>query len=549
MLNDTKRKKTLLLCAVLLLSAVSASWMLSKGTLSNHECFVSITSREMIESGDWVMPTCNGQLRLQKTPLSYWLVAGLSRITGSIDEFTARLPSVIFALLSVSAILYFVSRWLSFRIAVVAACVWATSLSYIRYTHNARPEMALTFFITLCFLSFYSAVTAKSRDRQIVYMLVFWTSFGLGNLAKGPVPLPLVLIPLFFYVAIYRHWKVLPKLLPVTGAIISLAIMLPWPLAIGHRVDWNLVVWKQNFFDRFFGEYAPGEKPIYYYLYIMFQFMLPWVAFIPMALAAPFYRVWAKRRPVMEFLWLWFIVDLVFITINGGKRQHYILPLMPAMAILIGILIEDMVFTRKAYTLEYAAGVLRKHIIVLIAGAVALPIYMAGAHPQLFIKAAALSITTIIIIAVVAILFARGRSALACGSVFVGIVLLVMIAYITFFDPLDHNRYSRSFSKEVAQIVPQSKQLVAWEYTSMRTVHYFGRVIPKIGDKSELYKRYEAGDWVLATAGHLEKLLEDDRFRMVFFREKAELRGQANASGALFHKSAPIVKDSSSNHF
>jgi len=77
--GNTKRMKTVIICAVLLFSAVTGSWTLSERPLNNHECFVSITAREMLESGDWIMPTYNGEPRLEKTPLSYWLVAGLAK--------------------------------------------------------------------------------------------------------------------------------------------------------------------------------------------------------------------------------------------------------------------------------------------------------------------------------------------------------------------------------------------------------------------------------------------------------------------------------------
>ena len=548
--SGTKRTKRLIVCGVLLLAAVSASWTFTEKTLGNHECFVSITAREMLQSGDWIWPTCNGQPRLNKTPLNYWLVAGLAKITGGVNELTARLPSAFFAALSVVAILYFVSRLLSFRIAAVSAAVWVTSLAYIRYAHNARPEMAMTFFIVLCLLSFYSAVTAQNRRRQVAYMLVFWFGFALANLAKGPAPLPLVLLPIFFYIAVFRQWKTLPKLLPVAGVIIFLAVVLPWPLAIAAKLNWDMGIWKREFIDRFLGDYASGDKPIYYYFYIMFQFALPWVGFLPMALAAPFFRVWNKKRAVMQFLWLWFVIGLAFLTINGGKRQHYILPLMPAMAILIGILIEDMAFVQKAYTRKYAAGVLRNHIVVIIGGAIAGPIavliagnikgplHAARTNSQLLTAAVILAAVAITAVVIVAVLFAKRKPAAACGAVFAGIVVLVMIAYVSILNPLDYNRYSRDFSRKLAQIVPQSDNLVAYEYISNRSVHYFGRAIPEIKDKSQLYERYEQGNWVVATAGHLEKLQDEDKLKMVYYREKAERRWQQDAPGALFHKPA-----------
>jgi 4-amino-4-deoxy-L-arabinose transferase-like glycosyltransferase len=377
-------------------------------------------------------------------------------------------------------------------------------------------------------------------------MLVFWISFGLAMLAKGPAPLPLVLVPLFFYVAVFRRWKTLPKLLPIAGVIIFLAIVLPWPLLIAHKVNWDLSVWKREFVDRFFGEYASGHKPFFYYMRVMFQFILPWAAFLPMALAAPFFRVWNKKRPAMQFLWLWFVVGLAFLTINGGKRQHYILPFMPAMAILIGILLEDMIFTRKAYTSQYAAVVLRNHIIVIIAGAVAMPIYpiyIARTHSELLGGTIILAAAAIIITAAIAILFAQRHAALGCAAVFAGIVVLVMISYNSLTNPLDYNRHSRDFSRRVAEIIPQSENLVAYKFVSLRSVHYSGRVIPVITDESVLYKHYEDGDWVIATGGFLEALSQDSRFRRVWYEEEAERLGGKDTDGALFHKSAAVIKD------
>jgi 4-amino-4-deoxy-L-arabinose transferase-like glycosyltransferase len=538
--KNGKKTKILLVCGVLLLAAISAGWTFSKQTLDNHECFVSVTSREMLQSGNWVMPTFNGQPRLQKTPLSYWLVVTIAEVTGKVDEFAARLPSVAFAVLSVCAIIYFVAQWLSLRTALLSTGVWATSLGYVRYAHNARPEMALTFFVTLCFLSFYSAITAQSRRQQIAYMVVFWVSFGLGNLAKGPAPIPLVMIPLFFYVMIFRQWKKLPKLLPIVGVIVFLAIMLPWPLIVAYRVNWDLTLWKREFVDRFFGGYASGNQPLYYYLLDMFAFVFPWVVFLPTALAAPFYRVWNKKRPLMQFLWLWFVVSVVFLTISGGKRQHYILPSMPAMAVLIGIVIEDMVFVRKAYSRRFAKTVLAGHVIGVIAVAIAGSGYLIKTYPSMVAEALILGTVTIILTVAVAALFVAGKPAIACGTLFGGIVVLVMIGHTAFLNPLDYNRYSRDFSRRLAQIVPQSDNLIAYEYISNRSVHYFGRVIPEIMDKSVLYERYEQGDWVVATAGHLEKLQADGRLKMVYYKEKAE-RTEHDVPGALFHRSAPFV--------
>jgi 4-amino-4-deoxy-L-arabinose transferase-like glycosyltransferase len=544
MANNQNSKKTnfFLVCGVLLLAVVSATWMLSEESLDNHECFVSVTAREMLASGNWIMPTCNGLPRLQKTPLSYWFTVGIAKITGEVNEFSARMPSVIFAILSAVVILYFVNQWLSFRIAALSSCVWATTLCYFNYSHNARPEMALTLFVLLCFLSFYSAITAQNRKRQIVYMIIFWVSFGLGNLAKGPAPLPYILVPLFFYVAIFRQWKLIPKLLPVTGIIILLVIMLPWPLAIAHKVNWDLIVWKHEFVDRFFGTYAKGRYPLYFYFLIMFRYIMPWVVFLPMALAAPFYKVWNKKRPVLQFLWLWFVADLIFLTINGGKRQHYILPLMPAMAILIGVLLEDMVFSQKAYERKFAVKILQGHLAVAVIGIIIATICIAKISPVNLHKMLILASVTIVTAAVVAALFAKGKNGWGCMAVFAGVLVWTMISYASFAAFMDGFKYSRDFSKKVAQIVPPTENVIAYKHISSNFVHYFGKTVPVVSDANELYNRYQRGDWIVATSDYIKELTQDNRFREVYHKDNPD---QIDKFRALFHKSAPLIKDDS----
>lgn len=539
------KPERLIAAGVLLLSVLTAFWMLSGRALDSHECFVSVTAREMLQSGDWVLPTCNGQLRINKTPLSYRLVGIAAKVTGKVDEFTARMPSAVFAILSAATILYFISRLLTFRIAVISTAVWATSLAYIHCSHNARPDMALAFFVTLCLLSFYSAINAENRSRQIIYALVFWISFALGNLAKGPAPIPFVLIPLAAYIIIFKQWKLLLKLLPFAGPAIFLVITLPWPLAVAQRVNWNLLVWKREFIDRLFGDYTPGHHPSYYYLGIMFKFTAPWVAFLPLALTAPYYKIWNEKRPAMKFLWLWFVAGFAFLTLNICRRQHYILPLMPAMAILIGILLEDMAFTRKGYTKDFAKNILKGHAVIIIAGMLGASVYLAVTKPHLLAPVISLGIVTIAASLFVILLFAKGKPALACASIFAGVTIWFMIAYFAFTPLLDINRPARDFALKVAHIVPQSERLISYQNASPRFVQYFGRVVPGIKDKLVLSNLYEQGNWVLCHSDCLDELAQDGCFRQVYYRQISPQakKEKDNSCGALFHKSAPPVQD------
>jgi 4-amino-4-deoxy-L-arabinose transferase-like glycosyltransferase len=230
--------------------------------------------------------------------------------------------------------------------------------------------MSLAAFVAIAMLSFYSAVKSESRKKQVWCMLVFWVSFSLAMLAKGPAPLPLIFPALFFYFAVFRQWKLIPKLLPIIGTAIFLLITVPWPAAVLAKMPGAIEIWRNEFIGRAAGDYASGDKPSYYYLGVIFVYFLPFSAFIPLALAAPFYRIWEEKRETIIYLWLWFVVGIVMMSLCGGKRQHYILPLMPAAAILGGIILDDMIFVNKAYSRRFAAIFWLGHLIAVFYAAV-----------------------------------------------------------------------------------------------------------------------------------------------------------------------------------
>lgn len=526
------KNKNLYLVFVFLISALMAGWDLSSRAMENHECYVSVTAREMAASNDWVLPTFNGNIRLEKTPFSYWAVAGLGKIIGKFDDFTARFPSALLAFLSAIAILYFVSHCLNFRIGIISALVWATSFGYMNYSHNARPEMSLTFFVTVSFLSFYAGAIEADRKRQIIYMLIFWLSFGFGMLAKGPAPIPLLGLPIFLYFLIFKQWKVIPKLLPIIGVIIFLAITMPWPLAIGHRVNWDLVVWKQNFLDRVTGDFAPGHYPWYLYIAYTFAFLFPWSAFVPIGLLSPFYKVWDEKRKMMMYLLICFLANLAFLTLSVGKRKHYMLPIVPVFSILIGIILEDMIFTRKAFSLKYVKNVLAGHLIAFSAAIIGIGVYFFHKNiPGLFVVCIA-SLTLLLLIAAA---FAKNKAIMATALIFIFCCMLSMY-YISITSKYDNNNYTRQFAYEISKRLPHGANLEAYIHVSPRVVNYFGKVIPEVNDINQLSKDYEKGDWFLTEGKNIKKMQLDKKFNEIYYDERAEVQSDAQTAWGLFGK-------------
>jgi 4-amino-4-deoxy-L-arabinose transferase-like glycosyltransferase len=535
-MDETKNYKALLTIVVLVYSVVVAFWALCDNPLDNHECLVSVTTREMLANNNWIIPTFNGEIRLQKTPLSYWLVASVAKVTGAVDEFSTRLPSAVFAVLSAMAILYFTSQWLDFPIAILSAAVWISSLGFIRYSHNGRPEMVLCAMVSISMLSFYAAMESKTRRRQICYMLVFWLSFSLGMLAKGPAPLALLAPPIFLYFVVFKQWNKIKLCLPVIGTILFLIIVLPWLFMIAEKTTGSMAFWKREFLDRFTGDFASGHKPFWYYLQIVFLFAAPFSFFVFYAVAAPFYSIWERKRPVMWYLWLWFVGQVAIMSISGGKRQHYILPAMPAFCILTAIFLYDMIFEQRVFNLKQVKSLFIGHIIVTLAATVGL-LYWAFTREKSFIwPSIHISLMLCVLVALVAVLFAQKNKITATVLLFAGYCAVVMIIFIYFLIPMDYNNPSRIFSLKIGSTVATNETLIAYKSVSARTVQYTGRIIPEITDMSDLYKRYEQGQWIIATGNNYKNLIADGRFNSVYYQQIAERSGPRDIEGALFHK-------------
>ena len=539
--NNPEYSRPIIVCCVILLSAVTSGWMLGAMPLHEHECFVSVTAREMIENNDWVVPRYNNNLRMEKTPLNYWLVAITSEFTGGVDELAARIPNMLMAMLSTAAVIYFVSQYLTFRIAVMAALVWSTSLGFVRYGHSARPEMTLTSFTAISLLSFYSAAQTTHRKKQIVYAFVFWISFAMAMLAKGPAPLPLIGLPVFLYLLLFGKWKIIPKMLPIIGPVIFLLIVLPWPGLLASRLAQTsdhadiMTFWKEEFIDRFTGQQFTGRKPFYYYTYVMFQHMIPWAAFVPMTLAAPFYKIWGNRQKTMMFFWLWFTADVVFMSLSCGKRIHYILPAMPAMAILAGILLEDMIFTRQCYSTRFARNTLLFHGGAVVAGVFVAPAFITKANSNLLQPAIILALIILIALVVSIILFLKRRNNYACVVLFAGCCVFLMVPFVAIVMPQNKNRYIKDFAIKIASQIPASTELIAYRNVTARFVHYFGKAVPVMMDLSETRMKYQQGDWIMATDDFVAELVDDGGFNIAHRYENAELQGDEIVKAAIFH--------------
>jgi 4-amino-4-deoxy-L-arabinose transferase-like glycosyltransferase len=321
--------KSALLLALLVLQSIYLGLGL-KPMDKTQEVRVAETAREMVESGNWLVPHLNGELRLRKPPLAYWLTAMSYRAFGEVNEFTARFASATFAMLTTLVVFFWSRAALGLATALTISTCFVSSYLALRYFHSAETDAILLFFVTSgCALAYGLTYGNASPGRIVLLYLVM----GLGFLTKGPAAIALPLTTMLALAVWKRNFAPLRRLINPLGIVVFAAIAFGWYAIIFRELPDAASYWVSEEIDRSFinGKY---QAPFYWYWYQVFPFFLPWSLFIiPGA-------VWLyKTRPygaMPNFALVWFLSALAILSLNANKQMHYALMLMPPLMILIG---------------------------------------------------------------------------------------------------------------------------------------------------------------------------------------------------------------------
>jgi len=186
-------------------------------------------AREMLQTGNWLIPHLEEETILTKPPVFYWSVALCSLTTG-VTELTARIPSalagcgtVVFAVL-IGCLLFNV------RAAFFSAFALICTNFFMHQARYAELESVLTFFVTASIFFFLKG--CKDCSRAKTWYSLFFTMMGLGMMTKGPFALTFPLIPIISWLCIYGDKKLLMQRQFLLPSILFLVVVLPWPLVV-----------------------------------------------------------------------------------------------------------------------------------------------------------------------------------------------------------------------------------------------------------------------------------------------------------------------------
>ena len=309
----------------------------SFGLIGADEPRYAQAAREMLMRHDWITPTLGGVAWLEKPALYYWQAMMAYRIFG-VSDWAARLPSAFDATLLVFAIYVFLGRFRP-ESRLDGALIAASTAGVIGFARAASMDMPLAATFAIALLAWYAWYESSARH----FLALFYVFLALGTLAKGPVAPSLAAVIVALFALAKGDWSLVRRTLWVPGILLFLGIALPWYIAVEIRNPqfMRVFIFEHNL-ARFGTNLYHHKQPLWYYVPVVLLGLAPWTVLV---LAAIFPRVrvwWSEKREMLRgenaldaFLLIWLVVPIVFFSISQSKLPGYILPALPAGALLL----------------------------------------------------------------------------------------------------------------------------------------------------------------------------------------------------------------------
>ncbi len=292
-------------------------------------------AREMLVTGDWITPRYNGYKYFEKPPLQIWASAIAFHAFG-FGEWQARLWSALTGFLTILIIGFTGSRIFNPRAGWLGALVLASSPMWIISGHFNSLDMALSAFLVSALCTLLLAQTSDNKTTRRNWMWLCWSMMALATLSKGLIGAAIPAMVFIAYSISAWDWKIWSRLQIFSGTILFLAITAPWFVLVAQRnPEFLEFFFIHEHLQRFTKDAHSRTGPIYYFVPLLLVGILPWIFQIPRA----FFQAWNERKQAFSSGWLlvcWTVVIFAFFSVSKSKLPGYIIPIFPALAMLIG---------------------------------------------------------------------------------------------------------------------------------------------------------------------------------------------------------------------
>lgn len=372
--------------AILAAAAVFLPFLGAATIIDSSEGYYSEGAREMFESGDFVTPHLNYKPWFEKPILTFWLIAGSYALIG-VNEFAARLPGALCGVLLVAFVYIFSRRLAGSRAAFLSALVLLSTPLFAVVGRLSLTDMPFTFCLSVALGSLLCAVEGAPS----CYLVLAYLALGLALLAKGPLALvltALVLVPYLFWRSRNAGEFLLSvrRLKPLLGAALVGLVAAPWYIAVSMATKGEFArefLINQNL-GRAAGQTVHRNLAPWYYLPFVLGGGAPWSLLLLPGIAWLCNRVFrrgatAGRLRLLQYSTIWLAGIFVFFSVVPTKLSTYILPILPALAVIVGCQLDVFFKAREVRRYAFTSGLLA---IAAAAALIVLPKaagYLAGA--------------------------------------------------------------------------------------------------------------------------------------------------------------------------
>ncbi len=315
-------------------------------------------AREMLASGDWITLRLNGIKYFEKPPLQNWMNALTFAVFG-LGEWQARLWTGLSGLLGILMTGYAGAKVFNRQVGITAAMVLASSFYWANMGHVNSLDMGLSGMMTVSLTALLLAQRpgiSASANRN--WMLLCWLGMALATLSKGLIGIVLPGAVLVLYTLICRDWALWQRLHLVKGTLLFFAVCTPWFVLIALKnPEHPHFFFIHEHFQRFTSTVHKRGGPWYYFIPLLLIGIIPWLGSLFSALMQGLRSDLTLSSSISQFqpkrlILIWAAFLFFFFSISGSKLPGYILPIFPALALLIAADIHH----KSAKSLQWAAA-------------------------------------------------------------------------------------------------------------------------------------------------------------------------------------------------
>jgi 4-amino-4-deoxy-L-arabinose transferase-like glycosyltransferase len=468
-------------------------------------------AREMLLTGEYLVPHLNGDLYTQKPPLQFWAMAAAARLTGRLDEAAARLPAVISAIAAMWLVHRLGLRLFGRRAAWFAVAAFATCSKVLWQGRIGQIDMLLVALVTAA-VWFWVRSWTEERPRLV---LGFYLFAGLGTLAKGPVSL----LPPLFGILLFLLWRRdragFRRLWLGRGLLLYAAVALAWlvPATLHAGPDYLRAIALRQTVERY-AEPWHHFQPWYYYLEILPVDFFPWSLLVPGALVAGWTALTGRAREGLRFAIAWCVATLVFFSVSPAKRTVYILSLYPGLAIALGAGLDAIAAAWPRYR-RWIVWPLAGLAVLLLAAAALVPrqaarhaVELAPLGAGVVAQLVALLLVLAIAAAAAAWLARRGAIVPAVSALALGLATATLAAVLWLLPRFDSVKSARPLSEELLRRVGPGEPYAIYPRIDSSFLFYTHKVCELPANEAELraYAARSGRVWLLIKKEEIGKL-------------------------------------------